>query len=183
VALRYLLDHHLSYCQPVACSRRPPVAKAELGARGNDPVEDHQSDVGPHGCRSVRASRPDHLIDDLATRWRLITTGSCEVTEARCWSARDRCLTCHCSLDVSAFPSSAPRPSSPCRPPWPSGAVVIALPVDLLRDDGSHALGNTPSGDKSRALTRTFALVRSLFGRKSFRKAQPAHRDSQETAR
>jgi len=97
---------NLSYCQPVACSRRPPVAKAELGARGNDPVEDHQSDCRSHGCRSVRASRPDHLIDDLGDTMALITDQvAARSPKARCLvRLGDRCLTCHCSLDVLAFP-------------------------------------------------------------------------------
>ena len=165
---------NLSYCQPVACSRRPPVAKAELGARGNDPVEDHQSDVGPHGCRSVRASRPDHLIDDLGdTKTFDHRPGSCEVTESEVpGPLGDRCRTCHCSLDVLGFSQVAlPGHLRLAVHPGHLAQVVIALPVDLLGDDGSHALGNTPSGDKSRAFDQDIRAGQEPFWKKVFRKA------------
>jgi len=161
--------------EPVACGRRPPVAKAELGARGNDSVEDQERDVGPHRCRSIRASRPDHLIDDLGdTKTFDHRPGSCEVTKSEVpGPLGDRCRTCHCSLDVLGLSQVAlPGHLRLAVHPGHLAQVVIGLPVDLLRDDGSHALGNTPSGDKSRAFDQDIRAGQEPFFEESLQEGR-----------
>jgi len=124
----------------VACGRRPPVAKAELGARGNDSVRPRARCSPPMPKHPRRRGRPPHRRSG-DTKTLITDQVACEVTKKRgAWSAREPLsnlpLQPRCPRRSQV---AAPRPSSACRPPWPSGQVVIGLPVDLLRDDGSHA--------------------------------------------
>jgi len=85
---------------------RPPVRKGELGARGHDPVEDQNSDVGPHRCRSIRrvgGPTTSSMISAIRRRFDH-RPGSGEVPEAKVSRPLgDRRRTCHCRLDVLGF--------------------------------------------------------------------------------
>jgi hypothetical protein len=156
--------------EPIAGGRRPPVREGELGARGHDTVEDQKSDIGPDRCRSIRASGPDHLIDDLGdTKPFDHRPGGCEITEAkvsRAFGDRDR--TCHSSLDVLCFAEVAlPGHLRLAVHAGHLAQVVVRLPVG---HDKSHTLGLTPSGDKSRAFDQDIRAGQGPILKKSLRK-------------
>jgi hypothetical protein len=99
-------------------------------------------------------TRAQHVVGDLGdSKAPNHRPGGCEIAEGKVSGALgDRDRTCYCGLDVLCFAEVAlPGHLRLAVHAGHLAQVVVRLPADLLRHDKSHALGLTPSGDKSRA--------------------------------
>ncbi len=153
----------------VAGSRRPPRREAELRAWIDDPVERRESDVGPDRCPSVGASLPDHFVDDLCDpqapehlpHRSHIAEGEVAGAIGHHRRTVDRCLDVGRLAQVALGddPGLAAHPGR-------LDQVVVGVSADRLGDDGSHTLGNTPSGDKSRASDQGKRAGQRVFWKK-----------------
>ena len=173
---------HLDHA--IAGRARPPPLEGELRARVHHAVGHHELDVGADRHRGVVATRPEHLVDDLAHpqptqhRERGGQGPKVEVPTAfgQHLGAVER------GLDVGGSAQIALRHDAGlATDPGRFSEVVVGVPLDLLGDDRSHTLGNTPSAARSRAPRGHKRAGRANFWKKSPQPRSRASGNSPET--